>query len=141
METPANQPPRLKLAAPSGAAAAVGGEGPEWDWAAPWERPGAPPRSTGSRPQRQRQQRAGRAASGRSGAPGLAGKSCGPAASALVGQACSSRSHGVRGAWGDTPLPPPPEESRPGFSRGCWSSVARASSQPLLLGPHGGVGW
>lgn len=50
METPANQPPRLKLAAPSGAAAAVGGEGPEWDWAAPWERPGATPRSTGSGP-------------------------------------------------------------------------------------------
>lgn len=110
METLANQPPRLKLAAPSGAAAAaaVRGKGPEWDWAAPRELPGATPRSTVSRPQSQHQKRGGTTASRCSLAPGLDGKSCGPAPSVLVGQACSSHSHGVRGAWGDTPSAPAP---------------------------------
>lgn len=42
---------------------------------------------------------------------------------------------------GHTLCPRPQRRASQAFLGGCWSPVARASSQPLLLGPHGGVGW
>lgn len=110
METPINQPPRLKLAAPSGAAAAIGGQGPPTvglGSPAGALRGQAPQRglpATG--PQSQRQERAGRTASRRSVAPGLDGKSCGPAPSVLEGQAASPVLTGSEELGGDTPSAP-----------------------------------